>query len=82
MSRELRDALEKSQRDAEALKKQLETITAENELLKAQLQQARGEQERLTRLLLAELKDPKQKSAFSVDDVAALVAYLKKPTER
>ena len=76
--RELSDALEKAQREALLLKKQLETLTADNELLKAQLQQARGEQERLTRLLLAELKDPAQKSAFSVDDVAALVAYLKK----
>lgn len=80
--RELRDALEKAQRDGQTLKRQVDTVTAEVELLKAQLQQSRGEQERLTRLLLAELKDPAQKSAFSAEDVAALVAYLKKPTER
>lgn len=80
--RELRDALEKTQREAQTFKRRVDTLTAEVELLEAQLQQARGEQERLTRLLLAELKAPSQKSAFSVDDVAALVAYLKKPTER
>jgi chromosome segregation ATPase len=80
--RELRDALEKSQREAQLLKKKLETLTQENELLKAQLQQARTEQERLTRLLLKDLKPEGQKSAFSVDDVPKLVAYLKKPTKR
>ncbi len=77
-TKELRAALEKSQHEALELRRKLTALAAELELTKAQLMQSRGEQERLTRLLLKGLNSRKEKSAFSIDDVPALVAYLKK----
>ena len=76
--KELRAALETSQQERKALRHQMKELTAKVELLGAQLEQARGEQERLTRLLLKDQNPTKQKSAFSVAEVPALVAYLKK----
>jgi multidrug resistance efflux pump len=76
--KELRAALEKSQQESRALRATVSELTAKVELLEAQLQQSRGEQERLTRLLLKDQNPTKQKSAFSVEQVPALVAYLKK----
>lgn len=57
---------------------ELTSLAAELDLAKAQLMQSRGEQERLTRLLLKDFNSGKQKSAFSIDDVPELVAFLKK----
>lgn len=76
--KELRAALEKSQQESLDLRGRLTAITAELELAKAQLMQSQGEQERLIRLLLEGLNSQKGKSAFSIDDVPALVSYLKK----
>lgn len=76
--RETRDALEKAQQEARELRKKVSSLNDELELTKAQLKQSQGEQERLTRLLLKDWKPAGQKSAFSIDDVPALVAYLKK----
>ena len=78
-TRELREALENAQLESRTLRARVDELTAEVELLEAQLRQSHGEQERLARLVLQELNPAKQRSAFSVDDVAALVAYLKKP---
>ncbi len=76
--RETRDALEKAQQENRELRKKVSALTDELELTKVQLSQSRNEQERLTRLLLKDLKPAGQKSAFSLDDVPALVAFLKK----
>ncbi len=76
--REARDALEKAQRENKELRKKVSALSEELALTKAQLSQSRNEQERLTRLLLKDLNPTKQKSAFSLEDVPALVAYLKK----
>lgn len=76
--RDTRDALEKAQQENRELRKKVSALSEELELTKAQLSQSRSEQERLTRLLLKDLKPAGQKSAFSIEDVPALVAYLKK----
>ena len=76
--RDTRDALEKSQQENRELRKKLSALSDALELAKAQLSQSRSEQERLTRLLLKDQNPTKQKSAFSIDDVPPLVAYLKK----
>lgn len=76
--RELRDALEQAQQETLSLRAKVAELTAEIELQKAQLQQARSENERLAQLMLKGLNPTGQKSAFSVADVAELVAFLKK----
>lgn len=77
--RELRDALERSQQESLTLRRKVDELSTEVETLKGQLAHSREEQERLARMMLQKLNPTGQKSAFSVADVAELVAYLKKP---
>jgi len=76
-ARELRDALEQAQQQNRTLQHTITGLSAELATLREKLAQSHAEQERLARLLLKRLNPDGGKSAFSVDDVAGLVAYLK-----
>jgi hypothetical protein len=76
--RALRDLLEQSQQETVALRRTVDRLTAQLETLEAQLKESKAERERLGRLVLQKLNPDGQTSAFSVKDVAELVAFLKK----
>jgi multidrug resistance efflux pump len=76
-SRQLRDALEHAQQQNRTLQHTVTKLSTELHALKEKLAQSHAEQERLARLLLKGLNPDGGKSAFSVDNVAELVAYLK-----
>ena len=76
-SRELRDALEQAQQQNRTLQRTIVELSTELQSLREKLAGSQAEQERLARLLLKGLNPDGGKSAFSVDNVADLVAYMK-----
>jgi len=76
--RELRDRLEAVQAENSKLRRALDDAALEAERLRALLQAARLEQDRLAALLIAKAVNPEgQSSAFGVEHVARLMAFLK-----